>query len=497
MTALRRELRAIQKRIRWGRSLSWGYLGLTAGAGLGLLVKASSFFRPMAWGPELCLLCALGAMALSAALGFFWPVPAADAARRADGCGLRARVQTAMELQAGEETPMVLLQREDARQALIGVAWREAIPLRHRRFAIIIAAGFMMATAGLFFMPKQQDDMRKAQASFTQELAKQATLLEEGSDRLEGRDARETHEHRKLLGDLARDLRTAQSPREALTAIDRAEHRLENLRQNNGASLREALAGKGMNDIARALEERNGQALREALEREDAQELARALSEAADSADSQDAADSLRTASEAAASGNISGAQSALHNLTSLSLGAAGQCEALLQMARTSAARAGQSTDSAGQANQARIQAALSLQAGNRSTGSGMTPNQGGGGGAGRGSTNLDAGYQEESGRSPQQGNAKSERKMGFYEVIYDPTRLGNGGEVTRERGEIGLGETSEAALGAGLGGISEGVPYPEVALEYQESAVQAVESANLPTHVRKWVETYFTSLLK
>jgi len=366
------------------------------------------------------------------------------------------------------------------------------------RSAVIIAAGLVVATAGLFFVPNPQDEALKAQVSFKQELAKQATLLEEGADRLEDRDTRETREHRKLLGDLARELRDAQSPREALTAVDRAERRLENIRQSSGESLRDVLARNGMDDLAKALEEKNEQALRAAVEQKDDRELARALLEAADSAASQAAADALRTASAAAASGNLDGAQAALSSLTSVSRGSAGQCAALLQMARTSAARAGQGMANASQVNLAQIQAMLSLQAGSIGNGNGIgaTQGQGGGGGAGRGSTNLDAGYQEESGMGPLQGNAKPERRIGFYETIYDPTRLGDGGEVTQERGEIGQGETSEAMLGAGLGGIDEGVPYTDVALEYQKSAVQAAESASLPTYVQKWVETYFTLLL-
>ncbi|MCL1855658.1 MAG: hypothetical protein FWF86_07985 [Clostridia bacterium] len=452
MTALGRDLRAVQKRIRLGRGIAWGSFGLAAGAGLSLFLKAASFFQPVARVPELCLLFVFSVPALGGILGFLWPVSAGSAARRVDGCGLMARVQTAIELQAGEETPMVILQREDARQALSGADWRAAMPLRPGRFAIAAAAGLLMAMTGLFFVPNPQDAAMKAQASFKEELARQAALLEEGAEKLDGRDARETQESRKLLGDLAEELRAAQSPREALAAIDRGERRLESIRQNGGPGYRDVPAGDGM----------NGPALPEA-------EAAQSTAES----------------------------KTALPGPASASQISASQCAALLQMARTSTARAGQAMGSASQADLAQVQAMLSLQAGNDMAGAAGETSGQGGGGASRGSTNRDAGYREENGRGPVQGNAKPERKMGLYEVIYDPTRLGDGGEVTQERGEIGQGEATEARLGPGLGGIGEGVPYPDVALQYRESAAQAVENANLPIYVQKWVETYFTSLLE
>lgn len=126
-----------------------------------------------------------------------------------------------------------------------------------------------------------------------------------------------------------------------------------------------------------------------------------------------------------------------------------------------------------------------------------MAQGQQAGGGAGMGSTNQDAGYQSHSGGAPVQGNAPGKEKMGVYEALYDPTRLGLEGEMTQERGEIGEGESSQAMLGPGLGSIQESVPYSQVALEYQQAAVQAVENANLPTYAQKWVESYFASLLE
>jgi hypothetical protein len=190
----------------------------------------------------------------------------------------------------------------------------------------------------------------------------------------------------------------------------------------------------------------------------------------------------------------------ALSNMTSAASGSASQTAALIQMARNATARAGQAMGSAVPGSAAQALASLGMQAGSgqgSGSGVGTASGQGAGGGAGKGSTNLDAGYQSHSGNPPVQGNATPKEKLGIYEAIYDPTRIGREGELTQERGEIGEGETTQAQLGPGLGSVEESVPYPQVALEYSQSAVQAVENAELPTYAQKWVESYFASLLE
>lgn len=509
MRSLAAALRPVQRRIRLERALSWGSLGLALGAGLALGLRVAGFLWPIGNLWALGGLCVLGATVLGGLAGLGWPVTARRAARRVDACGLMARAQTALEWERSHpesgEDPMILLQRQDAQRALGTLSLRKAMPLRPQKLALILASGLLAAAVGLGFVPNPQNRVLEAKAAFRQEMAKQADLIEDGAGKADQTDPKASQENRKILGDLAQALRQADSPREALTALDQAQRKLENLRQNDAQALRNALAAQGMEDIAEALDkaDTDARALENALAQKDAQQLAQDLAKAAQNAQSAAAQQALSQASQAAAAGNLSQAQMSLAGAAMGSPLSGSQAQALLQMARNAAARSGQAMMAATPGNSP--QALGSLGALGAQTGSGqqggagvgMIPGQGAGSGAGMGSTNQDGGYQSHSGGAPVQGNAPGKEKMGVYEALYDPTRLGLEGEMTQERGEIGEGDSSQAMLGPGLGSIQESVPYSQVALEYQQAAVQAVENANLPTYAQKWVESYFASLLE
>ncbi len=499
MMILQATLRSVQRRMRAETALRWGSMGLLIGAAGALLLRLASFLWPIQQVWAMCGLCVLAGVALGGMVGLLWPVPSKEAAKRLDASGLRERIQTALELQA-DQTPMAQLQRKDAANALGHMSLRRAIPLRARTRLLAIGAGMMALVIGLGFVPNAQNDFLKAKASFRQEMKMQADLLEDGAKKLDEADAKEAQETRKLLGDLAKELRAAESPREALTALDQGQRKLENLRQNNASHMRNALSTAGMNDLASALEQGNQQALDEALEQKNAEQLSKQLAQAAQGAGSQSAAQALQQASQAAAVGNMSQLQSSISQASTGQTASGAQCNALMQMAKNATVKAGQAMSNASPGNAAMAMGALGMQSGSGNSGTsgvGNAATQGAGSGAGRGSTNLDAGYRSYSGHAPVQGNAKPIDNFGLYEAIYDPTRLGGDGEVTQERGEIQQGETTEAMLGPGLGSLDQGVPYPDVAYEYQQTAVQAVENANLPVYIQKWVESYFASLLE
>lgn len=507
MKTLEAALGRVQRRMRLERALRWGSLGLALGAGLALGLRAAGFAWPLESLWALGGLCVLISTALGGLLGLAWPVSTQKAARRADACGLMARVQTALEWQRGHpgsvESPMIALQRQDARQALEALTLEGAMPLKASRVCLGVAAALLAATVGLGFVPNPQNRVLEAKAAFRQEMTQQADLMQDAAGKPDDTNPEANQERRKILGDLALDLRRADSPREALTAIDQARRRLESLRQKDVKALRDALAAQGMEDMAQALENADTapQALEAALEQKEARQLAQDLGRAAQNASSAAAQQALRQASQAAAAGNLSQTQAALTGAAMGSPLSGSQAQALMQMAQNATARAGQAMMAAMPGNAAaQALASLGMQAGGGQQGNAgvsMAAGQKAGGGAGMGSTNLDQGYQNHSGSPPVQGSGAAKEKLGVYEAIYDPTRLGTEGELTQERGEIGEGETSQALLGPGLGSIQESVPYPQVALEYQQSAVQAVENANLPTYAQKWVESYFASLLE
>jgi len=503
MKPLETALRPVRLRMRLERSLTWGILGMAIGAGAALMLRLGGFLWPIKGLWVLCSLCLLASILLGGLIGFLWPVSIKRAAYQVDHCGLMARVQTALEwekYQSGEEHPMILLQHQDAQKALEAFDIRTALPLRPRKSVLIIAFGLIVLMVGLGLVPNPQHEVLQSKAIFKQEMGKQAALVEEGAGKLETTDPKENQESRKILGDLARDLRKADSPREALSALDQAQRKLENLWKNDADTLRNELANQGKNDLVSALEKGDAKDTENALKAQGAHQLAQSLTQAAQQTTSSSVQQALSQAAQAVAEGNLSQAQMALNSILAASSGSPGQAAALIQMARNATARAGQAMGNAVPGSAAQALVSLGLQAGSgqgSGSGVGSTPGQGAGGGAGKGSTNLDAGYQNHSGNPPVQGNTAPKEKVGVYEAIYDPTRLDREGELTRERGDIGDGETTQAQLGPGLGSVDENVPYPQVALEYSQSAVQAVENAKLPTYAQKWVESYFASLLE
>ncbi|MDO4384932.1 MAG: hypothetical protein Q4E18_02915, partial [Clostridia bacterium] len=118
------------------------------------------------------------------------------------------------------------------------------------------------------------------------------------------------------------------------------------------------------------------------------------------------------------------------------------------------------------------------------------------GGGAGKGSTNLDEGYSEGNGGG--KGNRGGNRfNQGEYEQIYDPTRLGDGGDVSSVTGEVREGQDQVIEMGPGAGTIDGYIPYNRVVGSYAEAAAAAAESSDLSDSARQWANDYFSALTK
>ncbi len=504
MKTLKAALRPVMRRMRKERALRWGGYALATGTAGALLLSVAAFFWPIS-GATAGMVALAVVPALCAVLaGLAWPVPVAAAAKQADRCGLMARIQTALELESASDTPIALLQREDARRALEGLCVQEAMRMKADRLCITISCAALALCLGLSFVPNPQRAVLQAKAVFRQEMAKQAQLVEDGAKGLDDEDEAAALEARKILGDLVKELREAGDARAALTAVDTAERKIQQLKQSDASTLGSLLAAQGLESAAEALEKEDAEALQRALEQEDPEQLASALEQAALEAASSQMSAALKQAAQSAAAGNMAQAQAALSAALSSGSNFANQAAALAQMARAGTGRACQSL---GTATQGSMPASLSGMGmsplgqgsgqGSGSAGQGAGQGIGAGSGAGKGSTNLDAGYTDASSGGHAPGGGVPQEKLGEYEAIYDPTRLGTDGEVANEKGTLGQGETTEVTLGAGLGTAGESVPYTEVANEYQQSAVQAAENADLPLYAQKWVEAYFGSLLE
>ncbi|NLG25329.1 MAG: hypothetical protein GX558_08225, partial [Clostridiales bacterium] len=122
---------------------------------------------------------------------------------------------------------------------------------------------------------------------------------------------------------------------------------------------------------------------------------------------------------------------------------------------------------------------------------------QGFGSGAGMGHTTRDAGYAEGSARRTGTGGAGAPvDKTGVYQSIYDPTRLGDGGEISQSTGGVGEGDVARADLAPGLGQAGDAVPYAQNAYQYARSAANAAGAPGVPDDVRDRVNRYFDALI-
>ena len=473
MNVIRSALRPVKGRMRVLRAVRCMSWGLKAGAALCAAVLLASFFVPMHDRALYLLLAALCPPALAGLAGLLWPVGTARAARKADDCGLKERVQTALAVQ----------NRQDDMARLL----------------LYIAAGLMLACGAMFLIPNPQDAVLRAQRQLHQKIAAQQEKLNDVQKQLEQAKLtdKQLQELRKILGDLARETGRAKDQREAMTGISRAQEQLNRLLNEGKNAAVDALSQQGLDSLAQAMAQAQGdasQALEDAMQGMDQQALRQALAEAAEQAAAggmEEAAQALNAAAQAAASGSISGAAQALGQLTSASM-AASQMSAALQSAKTAVSGAAQSA--AGQGGAKGDGSGKGQGAGQ---GSGNGQGKGSGTGAGKGSTNEDAGYSQSNGAQRQAGSGTAQYKTGQYESIYDPTRLGDGGEISQSTGKVTQnGEHTQLQLTPGLGNTQGSVPYDQVAGEYRDAAVQSAQQDNLPDYARQWVNDYFTALL-
>lgn len=490
MTILEKALLPLRRRMKLQRTMEWGIIGLCIGIAAMVLLRAASFIWPFPTVWRWSFAALIGIPILCMLVSHLWPVSAMDAARRVDVSGLQARAQTALMLK-DSDMPMAVLQRQDTLNRLSGVRPAQVFPLRIPRTALIAMGACVLLLGLSFLVVNPQDNVLRARAEFESKMDQQAELVEEGAVKLDAEDE-QTPELRKVLGDLSTQLRRASDPRDALTAVDEAERRIEAMRMNTGKDAINALNQSNQSALANALKAENAAEAEQLLSQMDKQEVADALEAAAQAAQSAAAANALSAAAQAMLNADLSEALSQLQAAASGLTGVTLQAAALSNMVRMAAANAGA------------MQAAL-LTAGQQGTGGsgsgagssaaiGMAA--GTGMGAGTGSSNKDKGYSgSPTSRVSNTGSREGSMKVEEYEAIYDPTRLNAQGETVASKGKVGEGEITEMTVGAGIGSAGESVPYNQVLTEYQETAVTAAQNAQLPTYAQQWVQDYFGAL--
>ena len=486
---IKQALQPIRHRLRLLRMLKGLFLGLLAGAAGCLVLTVVSFFIPIEALWRYLLSTLGGCAALGLLAGMLLPVSVAYAARRADQCGLKERVRTALAF-PGKEGAMYALQRADAEACLKALEPKSALPFRFHRGLALPLAVMMMATVVLFFVPNPQHGVLAARAQVRKELGAQADEIEQVAEKMreEGLTEAERRELRRITDEMARDLREAQDKREALAALDEKEKQMERLQEEIRRRVRQetmqALSSQdGLKNLAAAMEGDGGEAMQEALSEiaqmlesaEGAQSLSEQLAAAATQMSPGAVQQSLSQAASAASAGNAQLCTQSLSGALS-SAGATGaDLGALMRMARMGVAGAGTSAGA----------------------GSGMgSENKGGGRGAGMGSTNQDMGYTPGMQQAGQGNGGSIVDKVGQYERIYDPNRLGGDNEASFVEGVKGEGESQQLQLGPGQGDYSGSVPYNQVIGTYQAAAGQAMRRQALPAAMQDIVTRYFDALI-
>lgn len=481
MRTLARALRRVRWRIRLQRMLSGACTGLAFGMAAALCILAASFFMPLR-RCDLYMLCAASGMPLAALLAdCAWPVKMEYAARQADACGLMERVQTALALLKRTDD-MALLQREDALAALNKLNVREKMPLRVPKKPLAAAAGLAALCALLTLAPNPQDGVLRDERQFQRQMALTAQLLEKQAQEADtsALSERDGQELRRLLGELSKEVAESRDTREALTKLSQAQNELSRLLSAK-ESAKNALLEAGMDALSQALESGDMDALAQALSETEAQKL----DEAAQITASDTASGALQEAAQSLEAGDNAQAAAALGALNSPSELLA-QLSAALQGARSAAVNAGAQGNEGGTASE--------NTGGQSGSGNGLTSGMGGGAGLGSANEGAKTAGAETGGAL---GQNAPEAKMGAYEAIYDPTRLGGSGEIEMSTGDKAQdGEVHRVDLMPGQGDATGSVPYAQVASEYREAAVQAAREADLPAYVQEWVDAYFSALL-
>ena len=495
---LKRALRRVARRLRLLRACRAVQWALTACAGAGLGWMLASFLWPIeALGVKIAI-CAMGLFFVPLILALVWPVTRAQAARRADICGLQERARTAIELDG--KTDMERLQMADAIAALNALDVRHRMPVRWNKTPLILAGILLIGCGVMAALPNPQQQVLEARADYRERMESQAVQAETLAETLSEDEAQtaETEELNRQLRELARNLRQSENRRETLSALDEARSSLERLRRDSVKTAADALSQAGMESLSQAIGAGDAQGIEDAAQEaaagEEAQQAAQALDAAAQAAgEAGDAAlsEALSALSQAIANGNVSAGQAGTLAQAAQSKALA-SAQSFVNALKATAQGASQAASGEGQSDGNQASSGQGQGSGGQSNRQSQSGN-----GAGKGSTNQDQGITGETPASSGGSDGGYQYKVGQYEQIYDPTRLGDGGESSQVSGEVREGEDQQIDIGPGAGGISGYVPYDQVVGEYAASAASAAEADGLPESAKKWVNDYFSALTK
>ena len=462
MKEVLKALRPVKHRIRRNRFLRGAAAGLAAGLAAAVILQAAAFFVPVPDRGLWAAAAAAAVMLLTALGNAARPVKDMTAARVADACGLKERTVTAIE---GGDEPIRQLQRQDARRALRALNVKQIRPGSVKK-ALLAAMGCAVLLGTLLLIPNAQDTEAAARKALNRTLQEGRKTIEQAAEDDEERlpDEKKS-ELRKITADLNRELGESRDSADALVALDKAEQRLEQMRQETAGDKTDGSGASGEAGSSEKTGNAEGTG-----EGENAGQAVNGQAGTATSASVGTAAQ-LQTLE----------ALTALKGAVNPSLQAGNGIQGFEGKHGTAVGQAGTGT-------------------GNGQTGmngaGGSNPNGKTGGGAGEGTTNEE---QQGSG-TPSNGIMKGNRDPRYkevqYETIYDPEHIDKDKQdVMTEQFRMGDEGSAQIETGPGRGNLNGDVPWGEALQEYAETEARAADRENLTTQERQWVNDYYKLL--
>ena len=463
MKEVLKALRPVKHRIRRNRFLRGAAAGLAAGLAAAVILQAAAFFVPV---PDRGLWAAAAAavvMLLTALGNAARPVKDMTAAQAADACGLKERTVTALE---GGDEPIRQLQRQDARRALEALNVKQIRPGSVKK-ALLAAMGCAVLLGTLLLIPNAQDTEAAARKALNRTLQEGRKTIEQAAEDDEERlpDEKKS-ELRKITADLNRELGESRDAADALVALDKAEQRLEQMRQETAGDKTDGSGASG--------EAGSGEKTGNAEGKGEGENAGQAVNGQAGTASSASAgtAAQLQTLE----------ALKALKGAVNPSLQAGNGIQGIEGKNGTPVGQAGTGTGNG--------------QTGQNGAGSGKNPGGKTGGGAGEGTTNEEQQGDGNSSSGIVKGNRDPRYKEVQYETIYDPEHIDKDKQdVMTEQFRTSDEGSAQIETGPGRGNLNGDVPWGEALQEYADTEARAADRENLTTQERQWVNDYYKLL--
>ncbi len=421
--------------------------------------------------------------------------------------GLKERLSTAWE-RRNAKGPLDDALQLDALRHAERTRLAAAFPLRLRRSEASLIVAAAIAAMGLALLPNPMNQVLAQRHADHVSQTQAAGILAATKKQLAAvsSPAPVDPKVQKILQDAQSKIANAPDPRSALESITPAEQQLLQLSdpltparistaQNLASSLGATNAGRAAGQAISTSPAKGAQSLRDlatqlqSLTPEDRAALAKALADAAQHAQDPTMAVSLQKASDALASSDLSGAASALNDLS-------GQLDALQQQESNDQEIAAAVNGLEGARQQLATQAdrdaglASASPAAGSSSSSGSGSSQAGGNGSGNGSGNGTGGGTG-SGGSGSGGT-------GGIGASGSGAGAGTAGKPTEQLyvpGQPVPGQSENDPTPLGPGQNVPLTPYMQVVQAYQQAALDASNQSLIPGSERDLIREYFSSL--